>query len=214
MKKAILSASALVMVLGCTFGVLTAWGQNEGAAPASKNANIALIDMAEVFKKYEKFAVLRDGLKAEIEKTDLEAQQKGKDIQGLQAQMKESKQGSPDYIALESQLAQLTTEFETFRKVKQREFLRQEAALYHTIYLEVTEWVGKYAEHYEYTMVLRFNREELATDDPQQLIQGMNRQVVYFRANDDITDQVIKLLNSQYDKELNGPTKPRKPAKK
>ncbi|MEX0725328.1 MAG: hypothetical protein WD065_03605, partial [Planctomycetaceae bacterium] len=82
MKKAILSASALVMVLGCTFGVLTAWGQNEGAAPASKNANIALIDMAEVFKKYEKFAVLRDGLKAEIEKTDLEAQQKGKDIQG------------------------------------------------------------------------------------------------------------------------------------
>ncbi|MDA0834635.1 MAG: OmpH family outer membrane protein [Planctomycetota bacterium] len=206
MKKAILSASALAMLLGCTFGVMTAWGQNNGAK-ASKNANIALIDMAEVFKKYEKFAVLRDGLKAEIEKTDLEAQQRGKEITGLQAQMKEVKPGSPDFIEMESQLAQLTTEFETFRKVKQRDFLRQEAALYHTIYLEVTEWVGKYAEHYEYTMVLRFNREELATDDPQQLIQGMNRQVVYFRANDDITDQVITLLNKQYEKEVNPPAR-------
>lgn len=208
MKKAILSASALAMLLGCTFSVMNAWGQNEAAAPASKNANIALIDMAEVFNKYEKFAVMRDALKTEIEKTDLEAQQMGKEIQGLQARMKEVKQGSADYVAMESELTRLTTEFETFRKVKQREFMRQEAQLFHTTYSEVTELVAKYAEYSKYTMVLRFNREELSTADPQQLIQGMNRQVVYFRPSDDITDQVISYLNRNYEKEAGG-AKPR-----
>ncbi len=195
MKKAILSASVLALFIGSTIGVMNARGQNE--APPAKEVphKVGLIDMAEVFKEYTKFKDLREQLKGQIEETDKLAKSKGEEIQGLQEQMKALKSGSADFVKLESELAKLTTEFETFRKVKQREFLREEAAMYHEIYKEVSELVGLYAERFGYTLVIRFNKEDLNTDDPQQLIQGMNRQVVYFRENDDITDEVVKYLN-------------------
>ncbi|MFN0197573.1 MAG: OmpH family outer membrane protein [Planctomycetaceae bacterium] len=218
MKKAILSASVLALFIGSTIGVMNARGQNE--APPAKEVphKVGLIDMAEVFKEYTKFKDLRDQLKAQIEETDKLAKSKGEEIQGLQEQMKALKSGSPDFVNLESQLAKLTSEFETFRKVKQREFLREEAAMYHEIYKEVTDLVGLYAERFGYTLVLRFNKEDLNTDDPQQLIQGMNRQVVYSRENDDITDEVVKYLNKKYAGPAEPSTTPRprsvKPASK
>ena len=48
---------------------------------------------------------------------------------------------------------------------------------------------------------MRFNREELeAAGDPQKIIQGMNRQVVWHRPQDDLTDPILNYLNNEYSK--------------
>jgi uncharacterized coiled-coil protein SlyX len=47
---------------------------------------------------------------------------------------------------------------------------------------------------------MRFNREDLDTDNPQALLQGMNRQVVYYRGDDDITSPVLEALNNKFKK--------------
>ena len=52
-------------------------------------------------------------------------------------------------------------------------------------------------EH-KYTLVIRFNREELDTENPQNLLQGMNRQVVYHKPEDDITVSVLDYLNRKF----------------
>jgi outer membrane protein len=59
--------------------------------------------------------------------------------------------------------------------------------------------VEKYAQHYHYTLIMRFNRDEVGSaDDPPEVIKSMNRQVVYFRPQDDITKPILDYLNERY----------------
>ena len=102
---------------------------------------------------------------------------------------------------LEEQLVSRSTELETFRKVKQREFLRKEADIYKTVYLEVQDAVQKYAGYYKYTLIMRFNRDKVGSaENPQEIIQSMNRPVVFHRTQDDLTDPILRYLNDQYSK--------------
>lgn len=205
MKKNLLSAS-VVAVLSCVLSLSgSAWGQakpNEGAAPAASTAphKVALVDMAYVFKNYKKFEVLREYLKEEIQASEGEAKSRAEAVQNLQKTMKALNEGSPEFTTAEQKLAKASAEFEAFRRQAQREFLKKESQIYHQVYTEASEAVAKYAKYYNYTLVMRFNREELDTENAQKLIEGMNRQVVYHRGEDDITESVVDFLNKMYDK--------------
>lgn len=209
MKKLIASATVLAIISCFACFAETAVAQS---APKGNNAGVVhkvgLIDMAHVFKNYEKFTALREELKAEIQQSDTQAKAMAEKIQTVQKEMKDFKQGSPEYLAREKQLAQAASDFEAFRKVAQRDFLRKESRIYHTIYMEVTDTVKKYAKIYNYTLIMRFNRENLDTDDPKKLIQGMNRQVVFHRADDDITLSVLDYLNRNYKNQGSTATRP------
>lgn len=203
MKKLIALASVVVVVAGLTLAN-AARGQNQ-AAQADGPHKVGLIDMAHVFKNYKKFEAQREGLKAEIAKTDELAKQKAEQIKGLQAQLKDFKEGTPDYAAVEKQFLKATTEFEAFRKTQQREFLRKESTIYKNIYLEVSDVVQKYATKFEYTLVIRFNRDDSeSSENPQEIMQRMNKQVVYHRTSDDITDSVLDYLNRSYERTAGG----------
>jgi Skp family chaperone for outer membrane proteins len=205
-KNSVLSASAIALAAVVFQGANVAWGQaggaNAGAAAAAPAANaphkVALIDMAYVFKNYQKFEMLREDLKAEISQSEEEAKQKAMALQDMQKKLKALKEGTPDYDAAEGSFAKASAEFEAFRRAAQREFLTKESQIYHTIYMETADAVAMYAKYYNYTLVMRFNREELDTENAQKLIEGMNRQVVYHRPEDDITLSVTEYLNKKF----------------
>ncbi|HSG73083.1 MAG TPA: OmpH family outer membrane protein, partial [Planctomycetaceae bacterium] len=159
-------------------GPQTAEAQNSPSQPHM----IALIDMAEVFKNYKKFEAMRETLKAEITASEEEMKKEITVLQDLQQRLQKLEESSPSYAATEKELASKAAELEGVRKVKQREFLRKESTIYKAIYMEATEAVSKYADYYKYTLVLRFNRTDLAeNDDAKKVIDGMNKQVVYYR---------------------------------
>ena len=65
---------------------------------------------------------------------------------------------------------------------------------------------------------MRFNGEELSGSDPQKLMQGLNRPVIYYQPEDDLTQSVIKFLNDKYQPKAATPKAPaagtaRQPAK-
>ncbi|MBA4031397.1 MAG: outer membrane chaperone Skp [Planctomyces sp.] len=201
---------ALVVALtGAMFGMGVSALAQAPAAEAGRAHKVALIDMAVIFKQYKKFEVLREDLKAEIEQSEVKAKEMATNLQGLQQKMKSFKEGSPEFTSAEKQLATASAEFEAFRRSAQRDFLKKESEIYHTVYLEVTDAVAKYAQYYKYTLVLRFSSEELDRDNPQGLIQGMNRQVVYFEAENDITQPVLKYLNQKFGGASGAPATPR-----
>lgn len=204
MKKLIVSTAAIAILGGIVGFEGTARGQS--ARPSSEvDHKVGLIDMAHVFKEYKKFEVLREDLKAEIQQSDDQAKTKAQGIKNLQEQMRLLKEGSPKYLEAEKELAGAASKFEAFRKVAQRNFLRRESKIYKTIYLEVTDAVQKYAGYYKYTLVLRFNREGLDNAaNPQDVIKSMNRQVVYFQSDNDITESILEFLNREYDKSASG----------
>jgi outer membrane protein len=177
-------------------------------AAAATPHQVGLIDMAHVFKEYEKFKALSEALRAEVETSEGQAKAALQELQQLQAQLTEGtlKEGTPEYTAIEQKIVQGSTELETFRKVKQREFLRKEADVYRTVYLEVQSAVEKYARYYKYTLVMRFNRGDVeSAENPQEILQSMNRPVVYHRGEDDLTDPILNYLNNEYRKTAGAP---------
>ena len=204
MKKLTLSIVALALTFGCLLSPNSASAQQQNPPAPTK---VGLIDMAYVFKNYNKFKAMRDSLKEEIQGSDTKAKSLATRIKTTQDQLKTFSEGSPEFLAKEKELAQLTSDFEAFRKVAQRDFLRKEADIYKTVYMEVSDAVKLYAQHYNYVMILRFNRESVAeAKDPQAVLQSMNRQIVHFRPEHDITDSVLKYLNGRYTPTASGTT--------
>ena len=173
------------------------------AAPAAGEAKsahqIGLIDMAHIFKNYTKFKAETEGLQKAAEEAEAKAQGMVAEMKQVQGTMQGLTATSPEYSAKEAQLIELQTKLQTFQQVERRDIVRKQAEVYKKIYLEVQKAVQQYASYYNYTLVIRFNRQEIsAAGDPQQIIQGMNRQVVWHRQQDDLTDVILKYLNDQY----------------
>ena len=196
MKKLVVLATAIVMLCGL--------GRTEAAGPPhawDDHDIIGLIDMARVFKEYKKFEALREGLKTEIAASEETIKSDVESLKALSQKLQMMTESSPGYAQAEAELASKAAEVDARRKVMQRDFLRKESQIYKQVYLEVQTTVKQYAEYYGYHVVLRFNGTELQeTDDARGVINGMNRQVVYHRKKDDITDAVLQHLNSQYQK--------------
>jgi Skp family chaperone for outer membrane proteins len=184
--------------------------ERPAAAPAQKAAaasthQVGLIDMAHVFKNYEKFKSMTEDMQADAKSAQAEAEAMVEQMKQTQETMQKLTEGSADYIANETKILTLQTKLESFRKVQQREFLRKEAEIYKTVYMEVQNAVQRYAKYYKYTLVLRFNRQTVdAAENPQEIITSMNRQVVHYREEDDLTDPILDFLNDEYNKSKGG----------
>lgn len=210
MKKLFLSLTAAVVCAGVALSPAPVLAQ-AGAAPAAAKSThqVGLIDMAFVFKNYDKFKTMTKALQEEAQGAQKKADAMIEEMKSLQAKLQggELAEGSPDYVRIESQLLKMQTDLETYRKVSQRDFLRKEADIYKTIYLEVQTAVNDYADYYKYTLILRFNRQEVSeADNPQQILNSLGRQVVFYRKQDDLTTPILNYLNDEFKK--NGGTAP------
>jgi outer membrane protein len=176
-------------------------GAESNAVPPHQ---VGLIDMSFVFKNYQKFNTMTASLQEEIQQLDEQAKTKVERMKQLQGQLTGGtlKEGSAEFIEAETSLMNAKSELETFKRVAQRDFLRKEADIYKTIYLEVEDAVRRYAAYYHYTLVLRFNRQDVhEAENPRDVMNGMNRQVLYFRSQDDLTDPILEYLNSEWQKQ-------------
>ncbi|MBL8817124.1 MAG: OmpH family outer membrane protein [Planctomyces sp.] len=207
MKKfvcTLLAAIAVATVSQAQAQNAPAAGAPRTAAPAAgKTSYVGLIDMAEVFQGYKKFEALRNELQAEIEKSDQEAKAKLESLQALQAEINEKKfaPGSPQFEQAERQLLDGKGEFEAFRAATQRKLARRESEMFKVIYSDTTNAVAQYANFKNYSMIIRFDRKGIDENTPpQEAVQRMNKQVVFHRPEDDVTDIVLKYLNSEYEK--------------
>ncbi len=135
-------------------------------------------------------------------------------IRKEQSELKLMKEGSDEYAQKEKVVLGHTTQAETYRKSQQRDLIRREAQIYKTIYLEVADAVQKYASHFNYTLVLRFTSDDLdTTENPEDVMRGLNKQVVYYRPNDDITNAIVRYLNSNYQRNAAQPADAAAPAR-
>ncbi len=162
---------------------------------------IGLIDLAHIFKNYDKFKDQTASLQKDAEAAEAKGQAMVEQMQQIQAQMQSQQlqPGSEGYNKLEGQMIELQTKLQTFKQVEQRDIVRKQAEVYKQIYVEVQDTVGQYAKHYKYTLIMRFNRQEVADAvNPDSVIQSMNRQVVWHQPQDDLTDPILKFLNEKY----------------
>ncbi len=204
MKRIIISTTVIAILAGF-MGMARSQTDSSDSSDSIPH-KVGLIDMARVFKEYDKFGALREDLKAEITQSDQQAKAMAAQIQKVAEEMKEYNPDNQAFVDLEKQQAKLTAEFNGFRGAERQKFMRREAQIYKTIYLEAVDVVKRYAEHFHYTLIIRFNGAKLDSADPKTLIQSLNRQVVYHRFEDDITGSVIEFLNRNYTPERSSST--------
>ena len=198
MRKIIVSTAIVSILAVFILGIDTVRGQ-VGKPSANSPHKIGLIDMAHVFKEYKKFKVLRENIKQDIDRSTQQAELMKQRLLGIQQVMQMLKPDSPEYAAQEKKLIREKNAYDIFRQETQRKFLKMESELYKTIYLEVAEMVRYFAEHYNYTLIIRFNRKSVQdAEDAKEILTSMNRQIVYHLADDDITIPVLKYLNERY----------------
>lgn len=205
MKKLIVSLSAVAALLAVLLTATQTKGQQGNAAAGARQQRphqIGLIDMAYVFNNYEKFKALQQAVQDDLKVAKDKAQKTIEEMKKLNEQLTsgEIKADSPDYKRIETDIIRMQTELETYGRITQNQNLKREAEIYKQIYLEVQDAITTYADHYGYTLIIRFDRESVAdSSDPQQVLQRLTRQVVYHRGEDDLTMVILNYLNKRYE---------------
>ena len=186
----------------------------QDANSASAPHKIALIDISKVLKNYKKVDALRAEIKAEIAKSEPHRTSIGKKLETLKKRLGSGsiEPGSAKAAELEQQADSLKAELVVFNKNERKRILRREAQLLKTIHGEIKGVVKRAAAHWRYTLVLRFNSTSTEATTPNSVVGELQRQVVYHRAEDDITKPVIEFLNKQFLKQSPAPRTGAQPA--
>ena len=206
MKRLPLTISLLSVAVLATSSLAEA--QERRATPPKQKADatsVGLIDMAHVFQNYEKFKELRKDLQAAVLESDSAAKEMAQQFQNLQqklaAESKELDPGSPEHEAIHRRLLEEKSKFEAWRAATQSKLAGRETEMLKVIYADVSKMVKLYADYAQYSLVLRFNSKGVEDDmQPQQAIQAMNKNVIYYQTGNDITEPVLRKLNSEYAK--------------
>jgi outer membrane protein len=178
------------------------WGataaQNQGSRSAPPPGGIALVDVAYVFKNYNKFNGNYELMKKDVKQREQEIVELQEELKKLVQQKSTFTPDSPNYKQLDQKLAQKKAELELLAANSRDEFTRKEASLYHQTYQEVEAVIQQYADRNGIMLVLRASRDdESKSSNPQEVIKEVSQQVVYSAPGMDITDQVLALLNAK-----------------
>jgi len=185
-------------------------------APAQIGVNgIAVVDIAYIFKKHNRFDQEMKTLKQRVEAAEADLKRMGEEIKKKQDQLKAYDQqktfppGSPEYKRLEEQILKDTGEFNLKRSLQGKDFMEQEGKLYFKVSLEIDDAVKVIATRNNIGLVLKFNGDDVDANDRNDILRNINKPIVYFDKNMDITPFVLQELNRSAP--VAGPTGPMPP---
>lgn len=158
--------------------------------------NIAVIDISHIFKNHGKFTALADKIKADIKAFEDHINSERAKLTEERKKLDLYKPGTPDYKRVEETLARMTSELQVQAALKRKTVLESEAQLYYDTYGEIQGAIRTVAQKYNIGLVLRFNSKPIDPNDRSDVLNGINRPVVY-QNGIDITQPVMDLLPKQ-----------------
>ncbi len=189
-------AGAFVLGLGTTL-VFAQVAKKEFKPP-----RVAVVDISEIFERYEKKKRTGDDFLAEKDKAEAEYNDIKRKLERANEELKLLQPGSEEHKALFLQKADLEYQLENFQKKLTKVFLDKRNAKIREIVDEITREIERYAKGHELDMVVekKFSAEsrgQAAFDWPL---------VYYARPEIEITDEIISILNSQFGKGSGAPS--------
>jgi outer membrane protein len=155
---------------------------------------IGTVQIAAVFKGYEKVATLSESFKADVmaRKRELE---KFQDKARREAEFLTTLvPGTAAHAECEARIAKLKTEHEELRKRCEAEFSQREAEMVAQLYKEIRWAIGVIAQQRALTMVVR-RADDPASTDPKTVVSNIDEWLLYTDSGMDITREVIAKLN-------------------
>jgi Skp family chaperone for outer membrane proteins len=193
----------LVAALVTAAATLSFWrtgralGDNRPAGSASSyDTRVALVDLAYVFKKYDKFNRLSEQMKADVKAKEAQVNQAQQEIKQIMEQRSQLAPDSTTAKEKDALIVQKRTSLEVMTNSLRQEFTQREATIYHQTYQEVEAVIKDYAEKRGISLVLRAARDDdKAPTNPQDVIKEVSQQVIYSLPQMDITEDILNTLN-------------------
>ena len=183
--------AAAVLSLGYLFSLAVAQGPVRPAAGPS----IGLLDVSYVFKNHVRFKGRMEEMKGDVERAEAQVKRDRDAINKLAERLQEFRKGTPDYKQLEEELAKRQADLSVAVQLHKNEFLQREAKIYHDVYQEIWQATDYYSNKNGIDMVLRFNGDLPDVDKPETILAWINKPVVYYQKQLDITPAILQELN-------------------
>ncbi|MCE5301709.1 MAG: OmpH family outer membrane protein [Planctomycetaceae bacterium] len=191
MKKSLSWAAPLAVVLSLCGLVSPVAAQNRPAA----GPNVALLDVSYIFKNHARFKAMMEEMKADVERAEVQVKGERDTINKLVERLQEIHKGTPDYKQMEQEIAKRQADLAVRVNLQKNEFVQREAKIYYTVYQEISQATDYYARQNGIDMVLRFNGDPVDTEQPQSVLAHINKPVVWYQKQLDITPAVLQELN-------------------
>lgn len=208
-----LAATVAASVIG--FAALPAWAQGQApirpapvggvapirpaapvaSAPAGAGTSVAVIDLQEVFDRHLRFKAAMDNINKDTEQLNAQFRNEQKELQKMMEKLKDLKPGSPEYKRQEEATAQYESNLRVQAQLQRKEVAERQAKQLYQTYEEVLGAVQSFADRNGIALVIQFSADEIEQSNPQSIMRGVNRAVVYQR-NLNITEFVIEILNA------------------
>jgi Skp family chaperone for outer membrane proteins len=162
---------------------------------------IAVVDIAYIFKHHARFDQEMKALKQRVEAAEADLKRMGDEIKKKQDQLKAYdaaktfNPGSSVYKKLEEQILKDTGEFNLKRSLQGKDFMEQEGKLYYKVSVEIDDAVRIIATRNRISLVLKFNGDDVDANDRNDILRNINKPIVYFDKNMDITPFILQELN-------------------
>jgi Skp family chaperone for outer membrane proteins len=188
------------------------WAQN-GTATQTQPANaasmrgtkIAVINLAKVINKYDKWTAFKDEYKAEYTKVfESKVNPKKAEYESLKKEAEDAKTLPDRKDACVKRMKQLEREIQDIADEAKNVLGKKEADQFVQLYHEVHDAVAACAKYYSYDIVMHYNDAFESEKDmytPQNVARKMGHagcMPLYVNPENDLSDIVIKYLNTYY----------------
>jgi Skp family chaperone for outer membrane proteins len=197
-----------ILVAVATLGVVIyvgshVWAQQTTAprpAPAAPlQTRVALVNLGQVIKNYQKFKMYQDQMKTEIEPFQKELEQKKALVAQKQAQAGKPETTQAQREQLQKEIKAIEFEMQNKADDANSSFSKKRVDQLVTIYRDVQDAVAAYARSYAIELVLQYtdgvDAEKYAPANLQQKLGNQACMPIYNDPRMDITPAVITMLN-------------------
>jgi Skp family chaperone for outer membrane proteins len=189
--------ASLVAALSVFALSLAAVQAQAAPAPASQHSprTTAVIDINQVLTNHTRFKVLMAEMKGDIAQAENRVKTEQGEIKKMAEGLKDLLAGTRDYLDLQEKVNKRAEDLKTQVQLQRSEFVQREAKLYQVVYREIVKEVAGYAKENGIEMVFRISELPAGNDNPQQVLQEVNRQIVWWADGRDITQTILERLN-------------------
>ena len=197
-----MNSKRLLIVLGLVVLVAFIGLASVNADQASANGKaIGAVDVQTVFDALQEKIQIEADLKTQIEDLNREEQDRKARLQSLQADLEILAPGTGAFNEKREQLEQEVIELQVWRQVQNQRVARERSIHIERLYRKVLDAIGRLAESDRMDMVLFKEKPvDFSGTKPEALNTLIQmRKVLWVADQLDLTDQVIQMMNNEFE---------------
>jgi len=168
--------------------------QNNAGAPQSR---VAVIDIKYILENHVAFKQAMEGLKSQFDKAGEALKTERIRINELEMKLRELKQGTQDFNQLDEEVNRAKADWSINANKQKKEIRKKESQILWKVYYEVKTETKRYCEQNRIDLVISFNGDPIDPAQPQQVVRGVSKPIVYHQPGIDITPSILASLNNQ-----------------